>query len=112
VEGSGKLPADLQIGLYRITQEALNNIIKHARATQATVTLKLGDRVCLTIVDNGSGFDPAHVTADHLGLKIMRERAESVGAEISIYSAIGQGTQIWVSWNPYQETRESKREEG
>ena len=74
-EGARKLPADLQIGLYRITQEALNNIIKHAKATQATVTLHLNESVYLSICDNGSGFDLTSITPDHLGLKIMCERA-------------------------------------
>jgi signal transduction histidine kinase len=100
VEGRRKLPPDLQIGLYRITQEALNNIIKHARATQATVGLYINEKVCLSIVDNGNGFDPACVSPEHLGLKIMRERAEAIGAELSVYSEPGQGTQIFVSWMP------------
>jgi signal transduction histidine kinase len=105
VEGRQKLPPDLQIGLYRITQEALNNIIKHARATQATVSLHINEKVCLSIVDNGNGFDPACVSPDHLGLKIMRERAEAIGAEFSVYSAPGQGTQIFVSWMPSASTQ-------
>jgi signal transduction histidine kinase len=99
-EGTRKLPPDLQICLYRITQEALNNVVKHAKATQALVTLQLNEKVTLAIVDNGSGFDPARVPPDHLGLKIMRERAEALGAEISIYSEPGEGTQIFVSWAP------------
>jgi signal transduction histidine kinase len=90
----------VQIGFYRITQEALNNIVKHAKATQAVVTLELSEKVCLSIVDNGSGFDPGAVPPDHLGLKIMRERAESVGAELWVYTEPGEGTQILVSWTP------------
>jgi signal transduction histidine kinase len=111
VEGARKLPPDLQICLYRITQEALNNIVKHAKATQALVTLKLNeDKVTLTIADNGSGFDPACVPPDHLGLKIMRERAEAIGAQISIYSEPGEGTQISVSWTPeYHEEAKSRK---
>jgi signal transduction histidine kinase len=100
VEGTYKLPADVQIGLYRITQEALNNIVKHAKATQATVTLQLNEDVCLSIRDNGSGFDFHSVTPDHLGLKIMCERAESLGAKFSISSRPGEGTEIFVSWTP------------
>ncbi len=98
VEGTQKLPPDLQICLYRITQEALNNIVKHAKATQALVTLQLNEKVMLSIVDNGSGFDAARVPPDHLGLRIMCERAEAIGAEFSIYSESGEGTQIFVSW--------------
>jgi len=100
IEGSQKLSPDLQICLYRITQEALNNIVKHAKATHAHVTLQLDEKVCLSIVDNGSGFDPARVPPDHLGLKIMCERANAIGAEFSIYSEPGEGTQIFVSWTP------------
>ncbi len=97
-EGERKLPADVQIGLYRLAQEALNNIVKHAKASQAVVTLRLGDTVRLTIADNGIGFAPSTVTADHLGLKIMRERAEAIGAKLTIESEPGEGTQISVIW--------------
>ncbi|RPI32132.1 MAG: PAS domain S-box protein [Chloroflexota bacterium] len=98
VDGERKLPPDVQIALYRITQEALNNIVKHSKATQAMVTLRLGDTVRLTIADNGAGFDSEAVTADHLGLKIMQERAEAIGARLSIYSEPGEGAQISVTW--------------
>jgi len=98
VEGQRKLPADVQVGLYRITQEALNNVVKHSQATQAMVTVRLGDTVRLTVADNGAGFDPTTVTADHLGLKIMRERAEAIGARLSVYSEPGEGAQISVIW--------------
>jgi PAS domain S-box-containing protein len=98
-EGERKLPADVQISLYRIAQEALNNVFKHSRASEAIVTLRMGDSVRLTVADNGSGFDPSTVTADHLGVKIMRERAETIGAKLSIYSEPGEGTQISVVWS-------------
>ena len=88
----------MQVGLYRIAQEALNNVVKHARATQAVVTLRLGETVRLTVSDNGAGFDPGAVTADHLGLKIIRERAEAIGARLNIYSEPGEGTQVSVVW--------------
>jgi PAS domain S-box-containing protein len=97
-EGERKLPGDVQVGLYRLAQEALNNIVKHAKASQAVVTLRMGETVRLTVADNGIGFDPVTVTADHLGLKIMRERAEAIGAKLSIYSEPGEGTQISVTW--------------
>ena len=96
--GERKLPADVQIGLYRIAQESLNNVIKHAKASQAVVTLRMGETVRLTIADNGIGFDPAAVSAGHLGLKIMRERAEAIGAKFSLYSEPGEGTRISVVW--------------
>ena len=97
-EGECKLPPDVQIALYRTAQEALNNAVKHSKASQATVDLRLGEQVRLNITDNGSGFDPAGVTADHLGLKIMRERAEAIGAKFNLYSEPGEGTQITITW--------------
>ncbi len=57
-----------------------------------------GETVRLTVADNGTGFDPSTITADHLGLKIMRERAEAIGAKFSIYSEPGEGTQISIVW--------------
>jgi signal transduction histidine kinase len=98
VKGKRTLPPDVQMAFYRITQEALNNIVKHAKATQVIVTLRLDGTVRLSIVDNGVGFDPASVPADHLGTKIMRERAEAIGAMYSLYSEPGEGTQISVTW--------------
>jgi len=97
-EGERKLPADVQVGMYRIAQEALNNVVKHAKASEAVMTLRMGATVRLTVSDNGKGFDPSLVTADHLGLKIMRERVEAIGAKLSVYSEPGEGTQISVFW--------------
>ncbi len=98
VEGQRKLPAAVQVGLYRIAQEALNNIVKHAKATQAIVTLRLDDPVRLVVADNGFGFDMSAVPPDHFGLQIMRERADLIGATISIYGEPNEGTQISVTW--------------
>ncbi|MBP7689529.1 MAG: PAS domain S-box protein [Thermoflexales bacterium] len=100
VEGQRTLPADVQLALYRITQEALNNIVKHAGATQVLVTLlfSVSDAVRLSIVDNGAGFDPVTVLPDHLGTQIMRERAAAIGASYALYSAPGEGTQITITW--------------
>ncbi|MHB8133556.1 MAG: PAS domain S-box protein [Anaerolineaceae bacterium] len=100
IEGEQKLPPEVQISIYRVTQEALNNIGKHAKASQALVNLQLGEKVRLSIEDDGQGFEPNSVTADHLGLKIMRERAEAVGAKFSVYSEPGEGTQITFTWQP------------
>jgi len=98
VEGDRVLPPDVKMTFYRVTQEALNNIVKHAKATQVIVTLRLDDMARLSIVDNGVGFDPASVPPNHLGTKIMRERAEVIGATYSLYSEPGEGTQISVTW--------------
>lgn len=93
------LPADAQITLYRIAQEALNNIVKHAHAQEVTLLLQRRDGVIdLTIRDNGRGFDLASLPPNHFGVGIMRERAAAVGAGLEILSQPGQGTSIAVTW--------------
>jgi signal transduction histidine kinase len=93
------LPPDAKIAIYRIAQEALNNIAKHAQAREAVVHLRCqADQMTLTIRDDGCGFDPASVPPDRLGLGIMVERAEAVGADLVIRSTIGQGTELVVTW--------------
>ncbi len=106
----GPLPPGLKLALYRISQEALNNVAKHAEASQATVWLRCAPRLCpedggdqqagleLRISDDGRGFDPQRIPAASLGLGIMRERAEAVGAEFKVESQIGSGTQVIVVW--------------
>ena len=96
--GECRLPADAQISLYRIAQEALNNVVKHAKASQVVVTLRIDDCVRLTIADNGIGFDSSAVDPDHMGLRIMRERAEAFGAKFYLESEPGEGTQISIVW--------------
>jgi signal transduction histidine kinase/CheY-like chemotaxis protein len=98
-EGEEPLPPEVQVVLYRIAQEALNNVAKHAEASQATVTLHArSGRVTLRIQDNGCGFDLEPIPPGHLGLGIMRERAASVGANLEIKSRRGQGTEVIVRW--------------
>lgn len=81
--------------LYRVGQEAANNIVKHARATQVHVALQQKDgRVILTVSDNGRGFDPNHDFPGHLGLKTMRERMERLGGTLRIESRPGGGTSV------------------
>jgi PAS domain S-box-containing protein len=99
VDGDLDLPGDVQVALYRVAQEALNNAVKYARASSANINLRLSAAsVRLSVIDNGIGFDPEAVPPNHFGLRIMRERAEAVGARLSVYSEPGQGTQITVSW--------------
>jgi signal transduction histidine kinase len=108
VEANGHhpLPPDVQAALYRIAQEALNNIAKHARATHAFARLRYfpvenesGVGVELSVQDNGRGFQTRDVTSDHLGLGIMRERAEGVGASFTLASdEDGTGTLVRVIW--------------
>lgn len=91
------LPNDVKIGFYRITQEALNNIIKHARAQ--TVQIMTEDHehyFSLTIQDDGIGFDVDNVPSDHMGLRIIRERALNLDLQIEITSVPNTGTRIYV----------------
>jgi len=91
------LEKDAQLTFYRIAQEALHNINKHTEATKVTVNLsKTEDTVKLLIQDNGIGFDPNHIPADHFGLKNMEDRAKSVKAKLSIISELHCGTTITV----------------
>ena len=90
------LPAAVEEGLYRVAQEALNNALKHARATAVTVTVRAdGARAELTVADDGRGFDPAAVhDRGGLGLVGMRERAERLGGALTIASAPDSGTRV------------------
>ncbi|MGD8465932.1 MAG: response regulator [Anaerolineae bacterium] len=99
LEGECSPPPDVQVSLYRIAQEALNNIAKHAGAGQAHLTLACQtDRIELMVSDDGCGFDPTSVEPDHLGISIMRERATKIGALFRLDSNPGRGTQVRVVW--------------
>ncbi|HEU5424535.1 MAG TPA: GAF domain-containing protein [Nitrolancea sp.] len=94
------LPSDTQIALYRIAQEALNNVVRHAQASSAVLALRYapGPRVRLSVVDDGLGFDLAAIPAGHLGVGIMRERAAAIGATLRVTSSRGGGTRVEVDW--------------
>jgi PAS domain S-box-containing protein len=98
--GEEKLPRlrpDAEEALYRIAQEALHNVVKHAKATRVEICIESGDgHFTLSVVDNGTGFDVNRVPAGHLGLGTMGERAASVGGEYSVQSAPGHGTNVTV----------------
>ncbi|MBK8026577.1 MAG: PAS domain S-box protein [Chloroflexi bacterium] len=103
VPPEGLLPAEAQLNLYRIAQEAFNNIVKHSNATAISVTCTYREDIFfLRISDNGSGFDGQHV-AKGLGMNGMRERASAIGAELDVASEPGKGTQIEVRWQVSQE---------
>jgi signal transduction histidine kinase len=93
-----RLASDIELSLFRITQEALNNIAKHAQATQAEIELKdTGDYIVLSIRDNGIGFNLRDVLArqgEHWGLSIMKERARAINASFNITSVVREGTKI------------------
>jgi len=98
-----RLPPNVDTALFRIAQEALTNVVKHARASSVAVHLReLNGVVRLEIEDDGVGFDPDKLTAGelHWGQEIMRERAEAVGARLTVRSHPGTGTQVIVEVPP------------
>lgn len=96
---SPPLTPEAQVAFYRIAQEALNNVSKHARASQVMLTLSDdGQQVVMRITDDGIGFDASELRPDHFGLTFMRERAQSIGATCRIDSAPGQGTTVCLEW--------------
>lgn len=89
----------IQLACYRIAQEALNNAVKHAAATQVTVGVDCTpDEVLLRVSDDGCGFDPAKAPQGGLGLSILRERASEIGAQLTVESEPGAGTTIILRW--------------
>lgn len=88
------LPPALEEAIYRIAQEALNNVLKHARARRVTVTLEQdGPLARLLVADDGAGFDPS-ATRRGLGLRGMAERAAQIGGTLRVTSAPGRGTLV------------------
>jgi two-component system nitrate/nitrite sensor histidine kinase NarX len=99
VFGEFILPPNVQVAFYRVCQEALNNIAKHAKASQAEIDLKREeDAIELRIHDNGLGFDTEQTFSGHYGLGMMRERAEAVGAQLIVTSQPGHGTELTIRW--------------
>ena len=95
----GRLPSPVEIALFRIGQEAINNVLKHARASQVQLALQLNaDQASLQVIDNGKGFalDQPLDTQDaqHLGLATMHERASLLGGVLVCASTLGGGTQL------------------
>jgi PAS domain S-box-containing protein len=93
-----RLPPPIEINLYRIVQEALTNVVRHAKATQADVLLERRENQIITIIeDNGTGFDPeTRSQSGRLGLLGMRERAEMMDGQLSVESTPNVGTTIYV----------------
>ena len=103
------LPEDVQINFYRIAQEALNNVVKHAQARQVTLSLstmpltpdsagELRYEVTLLVQDDGVGYSSRDGQSTQLGIGIMHERAETIQANLSMKSQPGSGTQITLTW--------------
>lgn len=86
-------------GFFRIAQEALQNIIKHAHASEVIMTLEMNEKTLhLTIQNNGKGFDAEGEYAGHLGLMSMRERVEKHGGTLKIQNSTQKGTTIEVEF--------------
>src|SRR5215213_1216372 len=106
VVGQGVLPAEVQVAIYRVCQEALNNVAKHAEASLVEIDLKHEENaITLSLRDDGRGFDPEQTASGHYGLSMMQERAEGVDARLSITSQPGHGTELTIRWaqTPHQE---------
>jgi signal transduction histidine kinase len=104
-----RLPADVEIALYRIVQESMTNIVRHAQATRADVILEWRQEKLIIIVeDNGVGIDDASImNGDRLGIVGMRERAEMLGGECTVERTTGSGTTVLVEV-PYGNSRSDR----
>lgn len=100
INGQCELPVDVKITFYRITQEALNNIIKHSQAEHVSIQMVCEpNQIQLTVIDDGVGFNmEQQLSSDHFGLNIILERAEQINATVKIESQPGKGTQIRLLW--------------
>jgi PAS domain S-box-containing protein len=100
VTGRCAMPVEVKVALYRIAQEALNNVAKHAGAREARVNLLCRpEKLTLQIIDDGRGFNIRGIPPNSLGLSIMRERAREIGATLSVRSRAGKGTRVRAVWN-------------
>jgi signal transduction histidine kinase len=105
--GEGSLPSEVQVAIYRICQEALNNVAKHSKASKVDINLKQENSfIELSIHDDGLGFNPEQNISGHYGLSMMRERAEAVGALLSVTSQPGYGTELTLNWKDADQKEE------
>ena len=99
IEEQDVMPSEVQFALYRVVQEAFNNIVHHAQASQVEIYFNShAGQVELTIRDNGVGFDTTQAPVARMGLSIMNNRIQSIGAQLEIISHKGEGTSIKVAW--------------
>jgi signal transduction histidine kinase len=99
IDGEGELPPEVQVAFYRIAQEALNNVVKHAAASKVVVRLHYEPKVVtLTVQDDGRGFAVDSVSPNSLGLGIMQERVQRTGMRLRIESEVGSGTTVRCVW--------------
>jgi signal transduction histidine kinase len=108
-QGRHTLAADVQVALYRVAQEALNNVVKHADARHVDVQLRRnGRRVELRVTDDGCGFTPESIPAGHFGVSMMHERVQAIGGTLALRSTPGHGTTLTVVWRaPAQSAKKS-----
>jgi signal transduction histidine kinase len=101
-DGEYNLPDTVKVVVYRVVQESLNNIVKHAFAKHINIVISRleQDGIEICVSDDGRGFAMDSATSDHMGLTIMRERANGIGAHLCIESEIGVGTKIVLKWIP------------
>ena len=99
IEGDRPMPPEVQVAFYRIAQESLNNVFKYARATKVDVSLFMSPAGAhFNVCDNGIGFDMSNKKSTSLGMRIMHERAEAVGAQLAISSEPGKGVCVELEW--------------
>ena len=96
-----RLPREVELALYRIAQEAMNNVVHHAKADRATLLISFDKEITLEITDNGAGFTVPKSPTEfapkgHFGLLGMRERADLIGAKLDVQSEAGKGTKLSV----------------
>jgi signal transduction histidine kinase len=104
IQGDCKVSHEVKVAFYRVAQEALNNVAKHSGARQVELCLKCQPgQMNLTVQDDGLGFDLDSIPPDHMGICIMRERASSIGACLSVESQMGQGTTVKLDWRSARE---------
>jgi signal transduction histidine kinase len=94
------LPPDVKLAFYRVAQEAFANVVKHARASAVHLVLRRArdGAVVLTVADDGGGFDPGAVRATSMGVRMMHERMENLGASLVLDTSPGEGTTITAVW--------------
>jgi two-component system, NarL family, nitrate/nitrite sensor histidine kinase NarX len=105
VQGHGlPLAPDVQVQALHVVQEALSNVRKHAGASQVWLTVQQHPRWRIEVRDDGHGFEPGAGATDetHVGLRIMRERAAGIGAEVAVLSSPGKGTRVALQWPEVQ----------
>jgi signal transduction histidine kinase/PAS domain-containing protein len=107
-------PYAVKIAFYRVAQEALNNVAKHAKATCVTIHCSMhgssrdssqASSIRLAVIDDGKGFAGDSVGPEKLGLAIMRERAAAVGAQLTVDSELRLGTHVFMVWNDENNTQ-------